>query len=78
MTNDVPSKVYNKDIWEKVDGLEESFNAYCLASEKRLTYLETVMEIQIDDVKTLKKWDKGIGALAIIGSAVAGFLGFRN
>lgn len=78
MSNDVPSKVLNKDLWEKLDGFEDKFNVYCLATEKRMTYLETVAEIQVDDIKMLKKRDNLNNMLTTAFGAIAAFVGFRN
>ena len=86
MTNDLqPVNVRNKDIWQKLDGVEELFHAYCLASEKRISYLEATTKTNSgnindnhNDIDDLKKWDKGVAALAVVGSTIAGIFGMNK
>lgn len=78
MANNVPAQVTNKRLWEKLDQLEETLVEYRIASERRLTYLETTIRPYEDKFKKLENWDKGIGIFAAIGSIMAGIFGVNK
>ena len=72
------NNVSNKDLADKIDELQHSFYEYKIASESRLTYLETCLEINKEDVDNLKKRDYIVIGINTVAATIAGILGVNK
>ena len=72
------NNVSNKDLAEKIEELRKDLSKYILASEHRLTYVETCLEVQKDEVDTLKKRDYIVVGINTVAATIAGILGINR
>jgi hypothetical protein len=72
------NNVSNKDLQEDIVKLRDTLTEYIIASEHRITVVETLLENQKGEVDTLKKRDYIVVGINTVAATIAGILGVNR